>query len=359
MNNQNEARQSIGICPQHNVLFDSLTVSEHLAFFMRIKGITPERSKVQSHAEEIGLGDYLCTTSSALSGGNKRKLSVAIALSGDPRVLVLDEPTSAMDPHSRRAVWELLRSKRKGRVTVLTTHFMDEAELLSDRVAVMKEGKLRCCGSPLFLKERFGLGYNLTVVLEPIGLSADVEIGGLEEADDSDGGKSFDLQIDRVAAFLTQRIPGTTIARSSGKEVSFRFPQGTESLFPATFDDLEREMDTLGIGAYGIQNSSLEEVFLQLAEEESSMEHIDDGTDSSNMSSRGLSGTETRTPQEQHQLDETTEGSYSHLSPIQQIGLLYGKRWGFLHDYSTGACDSLGAFDTDGRTSLRWTGDRS
>jgi ATP-binding cassette subfamily A (ABC1) protein 3 len=142
VHNKQEARQSIGICPQHNVLFDELTVYEHLAFFMRIKGLAPEKGKILGHAEEIGLTDYLGTASKALSGGNKRKLSVAIALSGDPDVLILDEPTSAMDPHSRRAVWELLRAKKKGRVTLLTTHFMDEAELLSDRVAVMKGGKL-------------------------------------------------------------------------------------------------------------------------------------------------------------------------------------------------------------------------
>ena len=85
MNDLMEARQSIGICPQHDVLFDSLTVYEHLAFFMRIKGICSSDAKIRAHADEIGLSDYLRTPSAALSGGNKRKLSVAIALSGDPR----------------------------------------------------------------------------------------------------------------------------------------------------------------------------------------------------------------------------------------------------------------------------------
>ena len=85
VNDLMEARQSIGICPQHDVLFDSLTVYEHLAFFMRIKGIRSSDAKIRAHADEIGLSDYLRTPSAALSGGNKRKLSVAIALSGDPR----------------------------------------------------------------------------------------------------------------------------------------------------------------------------------------------------------------------------------------------------------------------------------
>jgi ATP-binding cassette subfamily A (ABC1) protein 3 len=88
VNDLMEARQFIGICPQHNILFDSLTVYEHLAFFMRIKGIRPSDAKIRARAEEIGLSgasDYLRTPSAALSGGNKRKLSVAIALCGDPR----------------------------------------------------------------------------------------------------------------------------------------------------------------------------------------------------------------------------------------------------------------------------------
>jgi ABC-type multidrug transport system ATPase subunit len=318
-----EARQSIGICPQHNVLFDCLTVSEHLAFFMRIKGIRPNSAKVRSHAEEIGLTDYISTTSSALSGGNKRKLSVAIALSGDPSVLVLDEPTSAMDPHSRRAVWELLRAKRKGRVTLLTTHFMDEAELLSDRIAVMKEGKLQCCGSALFLKARFGLGYNLTVVLEPSESSSDEEAGYQNLLEVKPKESCFFSQRDRLAEFLKERIPNTQLVRTSGKEVTFRFPQGTESLFPAAFDALEVERNSLGVGAYGIQNSSLEEVFLQLADDEdagSSDEHKNDPQ-----------GEHTQADAEPvHPIEETgdvTQVRHGHLSPLHQIGLLYTKRF--------------------------------
>jgi ABC-type multidrug transport system ATPase subunit len=90
VHNLMEARESIGICPQHNVLFDCLTVYEHIVFFQRIKGIRPTAAKIRALTDEIGLTEYARTSSSALSGGNKRKLSVAIALSGEPRVLVLD-----------------------------------------------------------------------------------------------------------------------------------------------------------------------------------------------------------------------------------------------------------------------------
>ena len=91
-----------------------------------------------------------------LSGGQKRKLCLAIALVGEARTVFLDEPTSGMDPHSRRSIWALLREMRSGRTLILTTHFLDEAEILSDRIAIMAEGSLRCVGSPLFLKSRLG-----------------------------------------------------------------------------------------------------------------------------------------------------------------------------------------------------------
>ena len=88
------ARRSMGICPQHNILFHNLTVSEHLAFFERIKGLKPNKETIKQRAEEVGLGEFLYTQSHALSGGNKRKLHVAIAFCGDPELLLLDEPTS-------------------------------------------------------------------------------------------------------------------------------------------------------------------------------------------------------------------------------------------------------------------------
>jgi ATP-binding cassette, subfamily A (ABC1), member 3 len=120
-----KARQSIGICPQHNVLFDRLTVMEHMTFFSKIKGVSIETEDLKARALELGLTeDQLKTTAAALSGGNKRKLSVAVALCGNPKFLILDEPTSAMDPTARRRTWQVLRKKRANRCILLTTHFM-------------------------------------------------------------------------------------------------------------------------------------------------------------------------------------------------------------------------------------------
>ena len=103
------------------------------------------------------------TKAKNLSGGSKRKLSVAIALCGDSKFVMLDEPTSGMDLQARRSLWNMLRAYRNNRIIVLTTHYMDEADVLGDRIGIMAHGKLVCVGASLFLKKRYGVGYNLTM----------------------------------------------------------------------------------------------------------------------------------------------------------------------------------------------------
>lgn len=94
----------------------------------------------------------------------KRKLSVSIALCGNSKFVLLDEPTSGMDLSARRSLWDMLRSYRQGRIILLTTHYMDEADILGDRIGIMAGGRLVCLGRSLFLKKRYGVGYNLTLV---------------------------------------------------------------------------------------------------------------------------------------------------------------------------------------------------
>ena len=98
-----------------------------------------------------------------LSGGQRRKLSVAIALIGDAKIIMLDEPTSGMDTSTRRRFWEMVKQYKENRIIILTTHYMDEADILGDRICIMAEGSVQCCGSSLFLKNRFGVGYNLVL----------------------------------------------------------------------------------------------------------------------------------------------------------------------------------------------------
>lgn len=353
----------MGVCPQHNVLFDSLTVNEHLTFFQKIKGLEPTKAGLRQSAHEIGLGDYISTTSIALSGGNKRKLSLAIALCGDPQFLLLDEPTSGMDVASRRNCWELLRRKREGRVTLLTTHFLDEASLLADRIAVMKQGKLQCCGSELFLKNRFGLGYNLTVVLVeaecPVpthASTADDETEGLESGLMRSGPSERKLasrSAEEITAFLNQFIPNTKLIRKSARELTFRFPQGSEASFPDIFDALEESRDALSIGAYGITDTSLEEIFLQLAETEEatsnkveSIDRVPEQVEAAELEGVGKDNelAEATELENREQSDSASEDlvvsrdELHHINPFKQIALLYRKRFIIQRRDLKGAC---------------------
>ena len=102
--------------------------------------------------EKVGLTDVADSYTFTFSGGMKRRLTVAISSIGNPKIILMDEPTTGMDPVSRRSVWELIRQLKKGRTMVLTTHAMEEADALADRIAVVVEGRIRCIGPPLQLK---------------------------------------------------------------------------------------------------------------------------------------------------------------------------------------------------------------
>jgi ABC-type multidrug transport system ATPase subunit len=161
-----EIRRNLGVCPQHDILFPELTAMQHLQLFASFKGVASAEidKEAKRMLAEVGLLEKAGAKAGTLSGGQKRKLSVGIALIGDSKIVILDEPTSGMDPYSRRSTWQILQNAREGRVIVLTTHFMDEADILGDRIAIMGSGRVQCAGSPLFLKKRYGVGYMLALV---------------------------------------------------------------------------------------------------------------------------------------------------------------------------------------------------
>ncbi len=101
--------------------------------------------------------------STELSGGMKRKLSIAIAFIGNSTTVILDEPTAGVDPFARRAIWDLILKYKPGRTIVLSTHHLDEADLLSDRLAIISSGELQCVGTTMYLKRKYGEGYNLII----------------------------------------------------------------------------------------------------------------------------------------------------------------------------------------------------
>ena len=188
----NAVRASLGLCPQRNILFDDLTVTEHLYFFSRLKGLKKQaiNKEIDKYVELLELQPKANTKSSTLSGGMKRKLCVGMALCGKSKVVMLDEPTAGMDPSARRALWDLLQKQKHGRTILLMTHFMDEADLLADRIAIMAAGELQCCGSSFFLKKKYGAGYHL--ILD----------------------KSPSCQVEEVTRLLQKHIPNIHVRRS-------------------------------------------------------------------------------------------------------------------------------------------------
>lgn len=133
----NSIRSSIGFCPQHNILFDSLTVREHITFFSLLKGLPKDETEreVEKYVKLLKLEDKIDTKSKDLSGGMKRKLSVGIALCANSRIVLFDEPSSGVDTSARRDLWDMLQKEKDGRTILLSTHFMLEADVLGDRVS--------------------------------------------------------------------------------------------------------------------------------------------------------------------------------------------------------------------------------
>lgn len=169
----------------------------------------------------------------------KRKLSVALALCGNAKIVLCDEPTSGMDPSARRSLWDLLLREKHGRTFLLTTHFMDEADVLGDRIAIMAKGDLKCVGTPFFLKKRFGVGYRLVCVKGPHCSSA------------------------AMTSLLQSHIPDIQIETDIGTELSYLLPERYTSSFQKIFEDIETNAQRIGVTSFGVSLTTMEEVFLK------------------------------------------------------------------------------------------------
>ncbi|KAL7744177.1 hypothetical protein ACLKA6_009151 [Drosophila palustris] len=250
------ARMSLGVCPQHNVLFDDMSVGNHIRFFSRIKGLkgAAVEREVTKYLEMIQLLNKSKSPSANLSGGMKRKLSICCALCGDTKVVLCDEPSSGMDPAARRQLWDLLQKEKVGRTLLLTTHFMDEADVLGDRIAIMCDGELKCYGTSFFLKKHYGSGYSLICVKE-------------ENCDPAE-----------VTALLAKYIPGIQPKSNIGAELSYSLPDRHADQFEKMFGALEERSKELHLSGYGIGITSLEEVFMKVgADTDANGKRIDGG----------------------------------------------------------------------------------
>uniref|UniRef100_A0A2K5DK59 ATP-binding cassette sub-family A member 2 n=1 Tax=Aotus nancymaae TaxID=37293 RepID=A0A2K5DK59_AOTNA len=270
-----EIRKNLGMCPQHNVLFDRLTVEEHLWFYSRLKSMAQEeiRREMDKMIEDLELSNKRHSLVQTLSGGMKRKLSVAIAFVGGSRAIILDEPTAGVDPYARRAIWDLILKYKPGRTILLSTHHMDEADLLGDRIAIISHGKLKCCGSPLFLKGTYGDGYRLTLVKRPAEPGAPPEPGLAS----SPPGRAqlSSCSEPQVSQFIRTHVASCLLVSDTSTELSYILPSeaAKKGAFERLFQHLERSLDTLHLSSFGLMDTTLEEVFLKVSEEDQSLEN--------------------------------------------------------------------------------------
>ncbi|XP_059504050.1 retinal-specific phospholipid-transporting ATPase ABCA4 isoform X2 [Stegostoma tigrinum] len=279
-------RQEIGVCPQHNILFNNLTVAEHILFYTQLKGHTVEEAAKQTEVmlDEIGLPHKRDELAQNLSGGMQRKLSVALAFIGAAKVIVLDEPTSGVDPYSRRSIWDLLLKYRAGRTIILSTHHMDEADLLGDRIAIISQGKLQCCGSSLFLKNCFGSGFYLTLVRRmkkaqrrkqgamptcTCGTGCCCSCSNCSPIDETLPEEEIDGDVDTLTNLIKHHVPDAKLMENVGQELYYLLPSKDfkHRAYASLFREIEETLQDLGLSSFGVSDTSLEEIFLKATED--------------------------------------------------------------------------------------------
>ncbi|GJJ78112.1 hypothetical protein EMPS_10471 [Entomortierella parvispora] len=317
-----EVQKLMGVCPQHDVLFDTLTAWETVQLYATIKGVrvlghkgrdtqdiqADEKALLEEYLDHLLDDVYLKEKKhervQTYSGGMKRKLSVALAFLGDPKVVLLDEPTTGMDVFTRKQVWQLMQDSKAGRAILLTTHSMEEADALGDRIAILSHGKLQTLGSSLFLKNRFGLGYRLSLEKRRVMLAdhksqqqqqqchyheQHLEIQSTSLLGNHDGESDqvvlfdeekataivqehfSDATIDvNTATDITYVLPTTGTVEQRGGRTAQEYIRDKKAALPALFAQLDAEIaaNRLGVKSVGLSLTTLEEVFVSLQEQE-------------------------------------------------------------------------------------------
>jgi ATP-binding cassette subfamily A (ABC1) protein 3 len=271
------ARGHLGVCPQFDAM-DSMTVTEHLYFYARARGVPDPKSSVDAILQATGLHRFEHRLASKLSGGNKRKLSLGIALMGNPSVLLLDEPSSGMDAAAKRVMWRtLLGVAAPGRALLITTHSMEEADKLATRVGIMKR-KMLALGTVSDLGEQYGDAWVVQLVLKsaPDTSAQEMEtvrswvrerIPGvqLDKWGSRDGGHGqLRFKVLKTGAGTKQeKVASDTAIHQVASNASFDL-----NSIPGLIQLLETHREELGLEYYSVSPTTLDEVFLRVVGEE-------------------------------------------------------------------------------------------
>ncbi|KAL4559227.1 hypothetical protein LXL04_031362 [Taraxacum kok-saghyz] len=236
---------NMGVCPQHDLLWETLTGREHLLFYGRLKNLkgTALTQAVEESLKSVNLfnGGVADKQSGKYSGGMKRRLSVAISLIGDPKVVYMDEPSTGLDPASRNNLWNVVKRAKQNRAIILTTHSMEEAEHLCDRLGIFVDGSLQCVGNPKELKGRYGGSYVFTMTTSS-NHEADVE--NLAKGLSPDAKKIYEI---------------------SGTQ-KFELPK-EDIKIADVFRAVENAKSRFAVQAWGLADTTLEDVFIKVARE--------------------------------------------------------------------------------------------
>jgi len=238
-------RQFIGLCPQFDILWDELTAREHLELYAALKGI-PRRSlrnEALQKLKEVNLEHVANQRVSTFSGGMRRRLSVAISLIGNPKIVFMDEPTTGMDPQNRSEVWRVIERTKQQRIVVLTTHSMEEANVLSDIIGIMAAGRLKCFGSASALKRQYGEGFYLRLI----------------------SNASARRIVKRAIRTL---VPASRLVTTNADDLVFNFSVSEFSSLKKLFAFLNHPETKDLVRDWGLSYTTLEEVFLKVTTEE-------------------------------------------------------------------------------------------
>ena len=235
-------RKVLGICPQHDVLFNDLTVEEHLELFCHFKSVEESKisEEINSVLKDIQLEDKRNFKASDLSGGQKRKLSIGLALVGGSSIIFLDEPSSGMDITSRRNLWDILKKCLAGKIIILTTHFMEEASVLGNKIGILSDGKMQCIGTPLELIEKYTNSVNLNIT------------------------KHSDAKDDEIISYILQNFGDLDVYfETFNRDILFRIPTNIVNIdWALFFGRLDEVLIEYKIKSYSISKSTLEDVFI-------------------------------------------------------------------------------------------------
>eukprot|EP00397_Hematodinium_sp_SG-2012_P002024 GEMP01002030.1.p1 GENE.GEMP01002030.1~~GEMP01002030.1.p1 ORF type:complete len:1565 (+),score=337.85 GEMP01002030.1:37-4731(+) len=244
-----DARKHIGMCPQFDIVNNDLTAYQHLQLFGALKGIPLANldAEIDDMLSSVGLQQVgRDTPVGDFSGGMKRRLSVCLSLIGKPVLLLLDEPSTGIDPVNRRRLWELLQRKTDTTSVLLTTHSMEEADWLGTRVTIMAGGKEQASGTSLELKQRYGIGYNLSLKTSDAKSCTDV---------------------------VNEHVKEANVLTEVGEEISYSLPIDAADSLPALFDGLAA---CEAVKSTSMSMSTLEEAFMELGKEAVSPEEVEE-----------------------------------------------------------------------------------